>query len=238
MTSSVFITCVAIAAGCVMILLGYAVFQSRGRSSQQGVRTVDLCLRWGFASVLIFGGAALAVWSGFRAQSREYSEVLVDDLVQNALEGVVEHRYANPDEVDVIEQWLNAYVRPVPSVRKRRIVRVSADIPRRAVNKISTAEPLSDDERIQLLDWLAFELDLEIEPSIEELIRAAVIDGELDASERKLLAQWLNAAPDYKRTRRRAIRFRRVPEEESWEEAPAPPAAAPEAAPEPPAPPA
>ena len=94
-------------------------------------------------------------------------------------------RYVDPLSLEIIEQWLNAYVRTKPSFHSGVILSVDIQKPKQVLQKISAGNDLSDQERIKLLEWAAFELNTRVDPEIETLIKAVVIGKQLNAADRQ-----------------------------------------------------
>ncbi len=183
----------------------------------------------GLGLAFIAGGIG-AVW--VRGGTAYAKQVVIDDRTADALEQVVEHRFAAPPAVDALERWLNAYVRAVPRKRKQRTVMVVAEQPKHAIQKIADGKVLTDHDRIRLLEWVAFETECAIEPIAEELLKGAVAGVQLEKHERIALSQWLSMAPEFPRERKLMHSIKRWPDShEHW--SPSPPAPpAPDAAPE------
>lgn len=210
------------------------------RPAQSRISTGEV-VRGAFTIVLLLLGLLLLV-SIFRQLATSLSDksasepsqmLVIDERTHRALEDAVSRRFLDAESLEALEQWLNSNVRTDPAISKARTVTVAADSPKRVIGKIAEGQPLTDTDRLQLLDWLAFEVAVGVEPMVQGWLRTVLMGGKLHRDEQELLSLWLKGAPVLPRYGLRQeqteIRFKRVPGREREPAPAAPSEAAPQA---------
>lgn len=181
--------------------LGARLLMSQDQASGAAIASPpDRTWRIGFAALLFVVGLVLMAFTlrrfDLNSAAERPSGILVDPEVQTALETVATRRFVDTASHAVLEGWLNAYVRAAPRFSKQRIVSGETEAPEQIVRDIKDGKPLTDAQRIHLLEWLVLEVKLTGSLSDKDLVRMISSGDPLDEQERSLLATWLSGVPE------------------------------------------
>ena len=183
MHHNVFTIVAALAAACVFCWLAILNFRGDFKNPQsQATHVSTPILGYLYSGFLLLCAFTAVGWVVFgrdpckpvAAWQSEPTVILVDSQTQQALEHVLKPRYVDPLSLEIIEQWLNAYVRTKPSFHSGVILSVDIQKPKQVLQKISAGNDLSDQERIKLLEWAAFELNTRVDPEVELLSKRSL----------------------------------------------------------------